>query len=481
MYKSTKKFLMLLLLLIQFGYISLYPQIITKFAVIGDFGKHGNHESDVADLVHSWNPDFILTAGDNNYDNGAESTIDENIGFYYHDYIFPYVGSYGSGAPDSNLFFPCPGNHDWRASNLTPYLNYFVLNTNGKSNNERYYSVVKGDIEFFMLDSDPNEPDGNTYNSTQGQWFQNAATNSTAKWKIAVFHHPPFSSDANHGNSNWMQWDFYGNEVPFVISGHAHDYERINLNNTVYFVNGLGGASLYNFGNPVPGSQVRYNGDYGAMLITESSVLTFEFYNVSGTLIDQYIADEIFPVELTSFSYNLIDSQVELNWTTATEINNYGFSIERLSTSLGTNWETIAFVQGNGNSNSPKDYYFVDKNVTNGKYSYRLKQIDNDGQFEYSNVLKVDISAPQEFVLYQNYPNPFNPSTNIQYKISNRQFVILKVYNILGNEVATLVNMEKPAGTYEFIFNRTDLVSGVYFYQLQAGDFVMTRKMVLLQ
>ncbi len=202
------------------------------------------------------------------------------------------------------------------------------------------------------------------------------------------------------------------------------------------------------------------------------------------------------PIELTSFSATTIGSTIKLNWNTATEINNYGFEVERTSPrpspyegeggEAGRGWEKIGFVNGNGNSNSPKDYSFVDDfpgkpAYRTGRYSYRLKQIDNDGQFEYSKTIEVDINGVKKYELTQNYPNPFNPTTSIQYAISSKQFVTLKIYNLLGREVATLVNENKEAGNYMVNFDASILPSGVYIYKLQAGDFVQTKKMILLK
>ena len=137
------------------------------FAVIGDFGMGNQVESDVADLVKSWNPDFIITVGDNNYPDGEASTIDRNIGYDYHQFIKPYTGSYGAGSSDINRFWPVPGNHDWHNSNLQAYRDYFTL-----PNNEYYYNIKIGDIEFFMIDSDTDTPDGYAYDSDQGNWMK---------------------------------------------------------------------------------------------------------------------------------------------------------------------------------------------------------------------------------------------------------------------------------------------------------------------
>ena len=190
------------------------------------------------------------------------------------------------------------------------------------------------------------------------------------------------------------------------------------------------------------------------------------------------------PVELTSFSATTAGSTIKLNWSTATETNNYGFEIERKvgspQSTVG-NYEKIGFVNGNGNSNSPKDYSFVDSKVNAGKYSYRLKQIDNDGQFEYSKTIEVEMNGVTKFELSQNYPNPFNPTTSIRYAIDGRQFVSLKVFNLLGKEVATLVNENKEAGNYLVNFNASYLSSGIYIYKLQAGEFIQTKKMTLIK
>ena len=200
-----------------------------------------------------------------------------------------------------------------------------------------------------------------------------------------------------------------------------------------------------------------------------------------GTIIKTINA--IVPVELISFTSSVNNDDVTLNWQTVTETNNQGFGIERSKTQDERNedWENISFVNGSGTTTEPQSYSFADENLSAGKYQYRLKQIDFDGTFEYSNTIEVEINQPTKFTLDQNFPNPFNPSTNIQYAISSRQFVTLKVFDVLGKEVATLVNEEKSAGSYGVDFNASHLASGIYYYQLRAGDFIETKKMVLLR
>jgi len=197
------------------------------------------------------------------------------------------------------------------------------------------------------------------------------------------------------------------------------------------------------------------------------------------------------PVELISFTSEVDNNNVTLFWQTATETNNSGFEIERKKSearSQESEWKRIEFVEGKGTTTETQVYSFIDKNLITGKYNYRLKQIDFDGTFEYSNVIEVEVTSPSTFSFEQNYPNPFNPSTKISYQLPVSSDVTLKVYDILGKEVVTLVDEYKPAGKYEVEFNALssfrlvrNLTSGTYFYQLQAGSFIETKKMSLLK
>jgi len=253
-----------------------------RFAVIGDYGLAGQPEADVASLVSGWQPDVVITTGDNNYPNGAQNTIDENIGQYYHAFIYPYLGSYGQDA-DQNRFFPSLGNHDWVATGAQPYLDYFSL-----PGNERYYEFTWGPVHFFALDSDGHEPDGVSSSSAQAAWLQDRLAAALEPWKIVYMHHPPYSSGL-HGSITWMRWPFREWGATAVISGHDHTYERILRDGFPYFVNGLGGGAIYSFISIVNGSQFRYNADYGAMLVeADPTSLSFYFYRRNGQLIDSY-------------------------------------------------------------------------------------------------------------------------------------------------------------------------------------------------
>jgi pectin methylesterase-like acyl-CoA thioesterase len=201
--------------------------------------------------------------------------------------------------------------------------------------------------------------------------------------------------------------------------------------------------------------------------------------------VDTTIFLTILPVEMTSFTVKSGFSTVKLNWTTATEVNNFGFDIQRKvsgNKEQYSDWQKIGFVKGNGNSNSVKSYSFTDKNTSSaGNYSYRLKQSDNNGTIKYSQEISVDINKPVEFKLNQNYPNPFNPTTSISYSIPVAGHVSLKILDILGKELTFLVNEEKPAGNYNVEFNAAKLGSGFYIYQLRAGNFVQSKKMILMK
>ena len=200
---------------------------------------------------------------------------------------------------------------------------------------------------------------------------------------------------------------------------------------------------------------------------------------VDGIRVSTFWSD-IVPVELVSFNASANGSAVNLAWTTATELNNSGFSIERKSAS--NKWESIGFVKGNGTTTVTNHYSFTDKNITlQTTYSYRLKQIDFDGSFSYSKVVQVNTNLISTFELKQNYPNPFNPSTQISFSLAQSGLVTLSVYNLLGQEVKTLINRNMEAGSHSITFDASDLQSGVYIYKLTSSSSSLTKKMILLR
>jgi len=189
----------------------------------------------------------------------------------------------------------------------------------------------------------------------------------------------------------------------------------------------------------------------------------------------------IVPVELVSFSGLVEKNVVILSWITATEINNRGFEVQKKSES--ENWDTIGFIEGLGTTQQNHNYSFTDYSVASGKYSYRLKQVDHDGSYEYSDLVEVEVNGlPSQFSLEQNYPNPFNPSTIIRYHLPLQNKVTIKIFNILGKEIATLIDEIKEAGIHEIEFtDNGNYSSGVYFYSIQAGNFIDTKKFVMMK
>jgi hypothetical protein len=187
----------------------------------------------------------------------------------------------------------------------------------------------------------------------------------------------------------------------------------------------------------------------------------------------------IIPVELTSFTISANNGNVTLNWATATETNNRGFDIERKS--ANGEYQKVGYVAGFGTTTEPKSYTYTDNNIGIGKYIYRLRQVDLSGASNYSKEVEVEVTAPATFSLAQNYPNPFNPTTLIQYSIPADQHVKLNVYNLLGENVMTLVNSVEKAGQHEVNFNASHLASGVYFYKLEAGTQSSIKKMILMK
>jgi tartrate-resistant acid phosphatase type 5 len=263
--------------------------------VIGDYGSaylggaSFSNVQKVATLIKSWKPDFIITTGDNNYPDGEASNIDTNIGQFFHEYIHPYVGTYGPGGT-TNRFWPSIGNHEWPfgVSYLAPYLAYFTL-----PGNERYYSHRYGPVEIFACVGDQQEPDGALPNSVQARWLSNALTRSTAPWRVVYFHASPYSSSSTHGShtheADNMLWPFTAWGAAAIYTGHNHQYERVLTNGLNYVTIGLGGGRIDGFVTPIAGSVARYNATYGAvrLKVTETNFIS-DFINIFGEVIDSY-------------------------------------------------------------------------------------------------------------------------------------------------------------------------------------------------
>ena len=187
------------------------------------------------------------------------------------------------------------------------------------------------------------------------------------------------------------------------------------------------------------------------------------------------------PVELGSFTASVNNRNVELNWNTSTETNNAGFEVER-KLSGSESWQELAFVSGNGFTNTVRNYSYTDRNLSEGTYNYRLKQVDYNGNFEYFNLnSEIEIGTPNSFNISQNYPNPFNPSTKINFEMAKEGNVSIKVFDYTGKEISTLVNGFRSAGYYTIDFNAINLSSGIYFYRMEANNFTKVMKMSLIK
>ena len=310
-----------------------------------------------------------------------------------------------------------------------------------------------------------------------------------------------FSTGAFNSSSDGTAMDLYsGHPYAHPING-GNDYSDITISPATYIVKvtvawgvNVQGFVLqfYNGGSPVKEIS-GFNSSGNIMSPTDFNVGVvadaIRFYDTGssssgGFELSHLTFNTTLPVELTAFTASLNGNVVKLKWKTETEINNYGFYIERSADNI--TWSIIGFVEGNGNSNSPKNYKYEDGNIQAGDYYYRLKQVDTDGNFEYSKVVEINTAnTSYTFALNQNYPNPFNPETIIKYEVSSysqtKILVTLKVFNVLGSEIATLVNEEKPAGKYEVKFDGSTLPSGIYFYRINTESYVATKKMNLVK
>ena len=273
-----------------------------------------------------------------------------------------------------------------------------------------------------------------------------------------------------------------------VFNGTFWD-DNANLMGQVPYTNNNGLVTDHAYSNLVTASQLEPEDSFAAFLSEDPNgtwVLTIsdDANGDGGTLDSVYLhittTEDIIPVELNSFNYQIVNNVVELNWITSSELNNQGFEVQR-NTEDG-NWEALGFVEGRGTTTETSLYSFVDKDITNNMtYSYRLKQIDFDGTFEYSNIIEVNFETVTSYNLSQNFPNPFNPSTKITFTIPEAGNVKLTIHNIIGEIVSTLVNKKMEEGIHSIVFDASSLPSGIYIYQIEVNDFISTKKMMLIK
>ena len=268
-----KKTRIIIITLVLLG-ILYFPPInaseTVRFAVIGDYGTDSGNEAAVANLVKSWNVDFVITTGDNRQ---KLIPLSRSVGKYY------------GGFMASGDFYPTMGNHDDNPDegNYKPYTDYFDL-----PGNERYYDFTRGPVHFTCINSESKEPDGINAKSKQANWARSKVAGSNAPWEIAYFHFTTYTSNARGPSTRMRNWNFGKMGVDAVFSGHMHLYERVHAEGALFFTNGVGGGMLYSFSTPIAGSMKRVR-EYGAQLVTATSTsIRFQFINVNGVVRDDY-------------------------------------------------------------------------------------------------------------------------------------------------------------------------------------------------
>ena len=333
--------------------------------------------------------------------------------------------------------------------------------------NETAGNTVTGGSGMITTTRDLNAPSGVNVGGLGAMITSSANLGSTVVERF----HSPAAADGNEGIMRQYRI------LPANNSG---------LNATLRFyydeseLNGIAESDLALFKSPDGTNSWKNNG--GTVNATDNYVELAGIGSFSyWTLAD---VGHPLPVELISFTAIPDGKFVTLNWTTASELNNRGWDIERRIENKEngfSEWSKVGFVSGTGNNTSLLVHSFKDQSVSSGSYQYRLKQIDLDGSFSYSKTVEIQVNIPTEFALYQNYPNPFNPTTVIRFEIPVTSFVNLTVYNALGEKVATLINQQMESGIYLWNFNADNYPSGIYIYRLNAGDQVFTKKMMLLK
>lgn len=285
---------------------------------------------------------------------------------------------------------------------------------------------------------------------------------------------------------NDESFTYYYKDISGLQNGHADGFSLTYNTEVLQFIS-YGGVLTATVGDAIGLTST----DIGVAENSNTPIGYSLQLSGSGTQYDDFVwippspeakgttnGEQALPVELTTFAATTHAKGVKLNWSTATEVNNYGFEIER---NIIGNWTKIGFVNGHGNSNSPKDYSFVDKSAIVGEVSYRLKQIDTDGAFEYSDVVTVTSTNLAKYELYQNHPNPFNPNTIISFSLLEVSIVKLTVYNAIGQKVMELANEQMDVGFHKVNFDASNLSSGFYFYRLETPNYSKTIKMILLR
>ncbi len=387
---------------------------------------------------------------------------------------------------------------------------FYYTTTGGKDSTAWTYVLVNSDLGWFAgnIDADAN---GNVY--TTGIHFAHS-NDFGVNWTSGPSVDPTFDGGVDFNDNDLQKGMTGGGEISPSVLGWVHKTDdggstwSARLNTfpfPIRAVNYFSDSLAFAFGGSINQDQgaIYSTTDEGTTwnldISTNAEMFSFDYQPVSADSVvmwsvgstggsSGYIGKaymtrlpnpSIVPVELTQFSADLLNGNVLLNWTTATETNNEGFEIQRKANNLF--FIPIGNINGHGTTTEPQYYSFTDKNLELGVYTYRLKQVDFNGTFKYSKEIEVHVNAPSKFSLSQNYPNPFNPTTRIEYTIPKDGFVNLGIFNSLGQKIANLVNGNMKAGRYRATFNAGEFSSGVYYYRLESGSKIIVKKMIVLK
>lgn len=416
----------------------------------------------------------ILNTGEAGYINGIEfSPSNPNFGII--------VGDGKSDGDSVKVWKTTDGGVSWVMSKIQLVSKEVVIMYSVFIVDENFYGFGSNAKKIYYTTNGGENWKNSTMNGT-GSYIRGIAFDNSKTFGVGVSFSNPSGklSRTTNGGINWFQVNLPANS----ISGDA-SVKWIPNTPTVY-VNITNSESTKSYRSEDNGANwvelnfVRSSANLASFDLKYDGINAFLFSTATDGSVFK-MQDAPLPVELISFQAITAKDNVNLYWETSFEENNQGFEIYRKH-AISEDWNKIGFVKGKGNSNSIEKYDYTDKNLIPGKYEYKLKQIDYNGNFEFFNLSGiVEINNPEKFELKQNYPNPFNPSTKIQFYIPSISNVKLAVYDITGKEVAVLVNENLNPGYYENVFNAGNLTSGIYYYKLTAGNFSETKKMMLVK
>ncbi len=372
-----------------------------RFAALADFGLPEQGTPAVAKLIKSWNPDFIITHGDDDYTDGTFKGLDDVVGQFYREFVGNYVGNYGEGS-DVNRFWPVPSDHSFgddcsKPSQIQAYLDFYTLPDSGSEQSfdgELNYWFRQGPVLFFMVNSmDCFQPGGSGPDSPLAQWVASIADTSDAPFKLISFHHTPYTSGRYRPGTQRMRWDYENMGINVVMAGHDHTYERFHIGHTLYFTNGLGGVDDRELKDPRQyGSQASFTGKHGAMLIeANNDSMVFKFFTYDSVLIDSYTLLQggpeppATPDSLSGIGKTI--NSVELTWKLR-DMKVERFEIERSADNV--NYEYVGSVLGTKN-------HYIDSDLdVEHTYYYRIRAYNLGGFSAYTTSVAVTtLSRPE--------------------------------------------------------------------------------------